>query len=121
MKKVDIHNVTNRMKTFRIPHQEVCVKAGRCYCRNGIARSIIVPSHDVARNMDEAFLMAPEVEKALEKKDIFIKDSKIQVVPGEDESKEDESEGTAVINAARSKSSTRGRGKRGRGKGGKKK
>lgn len=42
MKTLTIFNLSNRPRTFELPHQEVCVKIGRCLCRpNGAPRTII--------------------------------------------------------------------------------
>jgi hypothetical protein len=45
METLTIFNLSDRPRTFDLPHQQVCVKIGRCLCNpNGTPAAIILPA-----------------------------------------------------------------------------
>lgn len=76
---IDIVNQTGRMQVYRLPHQAVCVKAGVCMCKNGRHSSIHIAPYETARAVNSAVLLAPDIAKAIEKREVVVKESKIKM------------------------------------------
>ncbi len=73
--RITIMNLTKQPKNFVLPHQLVCIKLGKCLCKNGLPASI----HILVGQSVEAYraaLNAPDIKKALAKKQIAIGQAK---------------------------------------------
>jgi hypothetical protein len=72
MKKVIVRNLGKQMRSFVLTHQDVCVKAGRCFCnKNGTPMSVHVPALRKVPVVAEA-CYAPDIKKALKAKRITL-------------------------------------------------
>lgn len=84
MRQVIIRNLTKQMKIFVLPHQIVCVKGGRCLCRNGSPASVHVPALRRSAAMPGAVCEAPDIKRALAKKEIAILAAPTKAEPKKD-------------------------------------
>jgi len=68
MNTITIFNLSDRPRTFDLPHQEVCVKIGRCLChRNGAPRSVLFRAKRVAhKGIPEYVLLAKRIRAAVD-------------------------------------------------------
>ncbi len=88
--KIDIVNTTNRMRTFRLPHQIVCVRAGVCLCKNGRQSAIHIAPYQTARNHPREVLLAQDLVDAMAAPaSVTIKESKVIPVDPPKESEDD--------------------------------
>jgi len=66
MKTVNIRNLSSRHEIIRLPHQEVCVKAGRCFCeKNGSSGTVHLPAKRLTTRIPEAILLATDMKRLL--------------------------------------------------------
>jgi len=63
-KTVTIENLTNRSRTFNLPHSEVCAQSQVCHCENGRPASIFVPAHGKVEGLDLAVRFSGEIKSA---------------------------------------------------------
>lgn len=65
---IRIKNLTGRHKQFRIDHQEVCVKIGRCLCKTGRrgaeALTVHVPGNATSGQLPAAVTLSAEIRRA---------------------------------------------------------
>lgn len=65
---IQIQNLTGRTLQYRVDHQTVCVKAGKCFCKQGrrgpVAASIIVPGGEgrMTAPLHPAMSLIPKVK-----------------------------------------------------------
>lgn len=62
---IEIENLTDRTIEYRIDHQTVCVKVGRCFCTKGrrgpVTSSVIVPGKRRTGQLDPSVALIPQV------------------------------------------------------------
>lgn len=87
MKRIDILNTEKVPRHYNLPHQEVCVKAGRCMCdpRTGACASLHIPARSRARHVEEAVLFAEEIRQAVEDNRLIVYPSKRDFVPQQEQ------------------------------------
>ena len=65
---ITIENLTGKHLQYRIDHQKVCVKTGRCMCRQGRrsveAFNVHVPGNGRSGPLPPAVALCPEIKKA---------------------------------------------------------
>lgn len=68
MKTLTIFNMSNRPRTFELPHQEVCCKIGRCLCHaNGAPRTILFAAkRSPHRGIPEYVLLSVRLRAAVD-------------------------------------------------------
>jgi len=83
MKRIDILNTEKVPRRYNLPHQEVCVKSGRCICdpKTGACASLHIPARNRARHVEEAVLFAEEIRQAVEDNRLIVYPSKRDFVP----------------------------------------
>jgi len=71
---IDIQNTSNEPLHYSLPHQEVCVKVGRCICdkKTGACASLHILAHQRARGIDQAVLFAKKLRDAVDAQDKLI-------------------------------------------------
>jgi len=64
---IKIENLTGRHLQYRIDHQKVCVKIGRCLCRQGRrsveAMNVHVPGSGMSAPLPPAVVLCPEIKR----------------------------------------------------------
>ena len=91
--EIVIRNKTKSAKIFILAHNEVCLKAGKCFCRKGKPISVHVPvGIDTPANV--AALRSSEVVRA-------INDRQIEIIPTEKATGRPIKPGTAVKTGTR--------------------
>lgn len=85
MERIDIQNVGRMPRCFNLPHQEVCVKAGRCLCdaKTGACSSLHILAQQRARDVDAAVLLSSEVRDAVESNSLIVFASKRDFAPAD--------------------------------------
>jgi len=85
MERIDIQNMAGVPKIFNLPHQQVCVKAGVCFCdhKNGACSSLHIPAKGRARHVDQAVLFADEIRAEVEAHQLLVYPSKRDFVPAQ--------------------------------------
>lgn len=66
MDTVDVRNMTGQTRIVSLPHQDVCVRAGRCFCSaNGSSGTVHLPANAVTPAVPAAILLAPDMKALL--------------------------------------------------------
>ena len=111
MERIDIQNTEMVPRHYNLPHQEVCVKAGRCICdsKTGACASLHIPAADRARHVDQAVLFAEEIRQAVDDNKLIVYASK-QGIPQSQkqivEMKQENKKSTGSRKAARKRGNT---------------
>ena len=70
-REIVIRNKTKAVKIFILAHDEVCLKSGQCFCRNGKPISVHVPV-GIDTPANTAVLQSSEVVRAINNRQIVI-------------------------------------------------
>ena len=114
MSTIDITNLTDRKKTFRLPHQDVCIKAGRCLCERNMGSSALhIFAHKTVYGVNQAVMHAPDIQAALASvpPEILVKETKARPKIGEKTKRESSKLGSKKDDDKGQKPSTSGKGK----------
>ena len=63
-KTITIENLTNRSRTFNLPHAEVCAQSQVCHCVGGKPASLFIPANGTIEGLDEAVRFSEEIKAA---------------------------------------------------------
>lgn len=78
MRTVDIKNLSGRRQIIHLPHQVVCVKVGRCFCRNGSSATVHLSANGVAMRIPAEVVNTPDCRRLLKLKPL------VKVVPSKE-------------------------------------
>jgi len=64
MGQITVTNLSKKTEAIELPHQVVCVKAGRCFCNRDTKTSFVyhLPSNKAVKGVDEAILLSPHFQ-----------------------------------------------------------
>jgi len=63
-KTITIENLTNRSRTFNLPHAEVCSQSQVCHCVGGKPASLFIPANGTLKGLDESVRFSGEIKAA---------------------------------------------------------
>jgi len=78
---VTLINQSKRMQTIILYHHEVCVKAGRCVCKNGRPSSIIIPVGHPCKEVFDGISYSSDFQRLKSSKQLLVIHEKKKELP----------------------------------------